>query len=313
MTVGKELALADFLLEGPMILIMQWLRQAGVLVTLVLASLAVTICGPRGGALAQSRNTITMYPSQSAGSVRPQIDGGTKQDPVVWPATLKYYLNGFFACTSTIVGERVVITAAHCLDENAATQIRFDDQNVVNLSCNHHPRYQPSYLFADVALCFSASPIPAAKFAFENLDLRVTTVRMGTSLFLLGFGCRDVLDVDNPAKSGQLYGGSAKVFKLPTRDEDHISTNDGVVICPGDSGGAGYILAAQGEPGGPRSIIGINSGYYAQARVSAITPLTGLVAAFISDWSTDNKATICGVHGPASNCRDRFVPQGGSR
>lgn len=254
--------------------------------------------------------TITMSPVANEGAGLPQIDGGQRQDPINWPATLKYFLKGEFACTSTIIGARVVITAAHCVDENAPVEVKMANGDQFHLTCSVHPKFDPDLLQADVALCLSDKEFSKNQ-AFENLDLRITHVRTATKLFLLGFGCRSVATLAEAG--GQLYGGTATVIKLPDPSDDHIRTQgvksnpDDAVICPGDSGGAAYVMNGSGATG-PRSIVGMNSGYIAQTRVSAITSLTGITSDFVHDWSLDKKVSICGVHDNAQNCRDRFTP-----
>jgi Trypsin len=245
---------------------------------------------------------IVMTGAASSAAGVTQIDGGTRQEAQNWPATLKYLVSDKFTCTSTIVGEQTIITAAHCLSDGTTAKVEIGDKNF-NLTCTQHPLFNRATLEADVALCFSKDAFP--KIGYENLDLSITRTVVGSVLFLLGYGCRDV---NAQGEFGQLYGGSATVFQLGSGAGNHTRTRDGVVICPGDSGGSAYILATKDEPIGPRSIVGIDSGYVAFSRVSTITPLAGIVADFIRDWSKDYKTTICGVHAGVMNCHDRFVP-----
>lgn len=246
---------------------------------------------------------IVMKKATRAGAGAPQVDGGTRQDVATWPATLKYFLSDRFACTSTIVGERTVITAAHCVVD--ATQAKVElGADTFPITCTTHPLFVRDTLEADVALCYSSKEFPKT-IGFENLDLRSTRVRIESNLFLLGYGCRDV---NTLAGDGELYGGSAKVFQMAASPTGHVRTRDGVVICPGDSGGSAYVLAVDDNPINPRSIVGINSGYIAFNRVSAIMGLTGVMAEFIRDWADDRKTRICGVHQDAQFCHDRFSP-----
>jgi hypothetical protein len=246
-----------------------------------------------------------MYTIKDSGDGRSTIDGGTRQNPEIWPATLKYNLGDQFTCTSTIVGEKTVITAAHCLQNGATANIRFQKDGVsVTLRCDHHPLYQRTGLINDIALCLSDKAIPTS-FLYENLDMRKERIAMKTSLFLLGYGCRNVQDVGDPTKIGQLYGGRSEVDKMPTAVDDHLETQGGVVICPGDSGGAAYVLAD--TESGPRAIVGINSGYFAMPRVSAISTFSEAAAKFIVKWSADHNTVICGVNDDATNCRERFA------
>ncbi len=136
--------------------------------------------------------------------------------------------------------------------------------------------------------------------------MRKERLAIKADLFLLGYGCRNVQDVGDPKKIGQLYGGLSKIDKLPTAADDHLETQGGVVICPGDSGGAAYALASKepGNEGGPRAVVGINSGYFAEPRVSAISTFSETAGKFIRRWANDHDTAICGVNNTAVNCRE---------
>jgi hypothetical protein len=246
---------------------------------------------------------IVMKKATPVGAGAPQVDGGTRQDVTTWPATLKYFLSDSFACTSTIIGERTVITAAHCVAGASQAKVELG-ADTFPIDCTTHPLFIRDTLEADIALCYSSKDFPST-IGFENLDLRSTRVRIDSNLFLLGYGCRNVNTLTG---DGELYGGSAKVHQLAMSPTGHVRTRGGVVICPGDSGGSAYMLAVDDKPVNPRSIVGINSGYIAVNRVSAITGLTGVMADFIRDWADDRKARICGVHQDAQFCHDRFSP-----
>ncbi|WP_199805317.1 trypsin-like serine protease [Bradyrhizobium pachyrhizi] len=77
---------------------------------------------------------LVMIESTNSGGGVVQIDGGAKQDTKNWPATLKYLVAGKFTCTSTIVGERTVITVAHCLPDGSTTRVEIGDKKF-NLTC----------------------------------------------------------------------------------------------------------------------------------------------------------------------------------
>jgi hypothetical protein len=265
-------------------------------------------CADPGRAREAAKPPLKMFQLEQASAGRSTIDGGSRQDEGDWPATLKYTADGRFTCTSTIVGQRAVITAAHCLDDGTTAEVQLPkDRQTITIRCEHHPRFNRRQLINDLAFCFSDNDFPP-RFGYENIDTHVTRIRRNTSLFLLGYGCRDVDDIGNPDKLGQLYGGFAPVGVLPTAANDHVETKGGLVICRGDSGGAAYVLAARDELSGPRSIVGINSGYFPKQRVSAITPFNGASTEFIHAWTADKKVFICGFHPQAINCRDRFVP-----
>jgi hypothetical protein len=246
---------------------------------------------------------IAMVPPIQMGAGSVQIDGGSKQDPDNWRATLKFLYANNLTCTSTIVGEHAVITAAHCISDGASYSVDLGATGTFELSCERNPKYVRKTLGGDVAMCFSATSLPNSG-GFENLDLN-SPIAAGTMLFLLGYGCRSVVTLDG---SGQLYGGSSNVLKLPTAKDDHLLTKGGVVICPGDSGGAAYLLAVEDHPVNPRSVVGINSSYDVSVRTSGITTFSGTTRDFILDWKKAKETTICGLDPNAVGCHDRFTP-----
>lgn len=246
---------------------------------------------------------IVMKPPtpQGAGSV--QIDGGSRQDPNHWQATLRFLAGKSLICTSTIVGQRVVLTAAHCIRDGAMYSIDLGPAGKYDLKCEKNPKYVRRTLQGDVALCYSGASLPNSG-GFENLYVDLP-IAIGTKLFLLGYGCRSVIRLDG---SGQLYGGSSKVLKLPSANDDHLLTKGGVVICPGDSGGAAYLLAVADHPVTPRSIVGVNSSFDVSDRSSGITTFSGSTLQFLFDWKKAKGTTICGLDLDAEGCHDRFIP-----
>lgn len=249
------------------------------------------------------RRIIVMAPPVPLGAGSVQIDGGSKQDPFNWRATLKFLYAKTLACTSTIVGEHALITAAHCISDGASYSVDLGAMGTFDISCERNPKFVRRTLVGDVAMCFSATSLPNAG-GFENLDMN-SPVASGTKLFLLGYGCRSVVTLDG---AGQLYGGTSKVLKLPTDKDDHLVTKGGVVICPGDSGGAAYLLAVEDHPVNPRSVVGINSSYDISARSSGITPFSGTTRDFILDWKKAKGTTLCGLDPNVIGCHDRFTP-----
>lgn len=253
----------------------------------------------------------------TAGTGLPQIVDGRQESETDWPATFRFFADDQFYCTSTMIGNRTILTAAHCIDPEKEQQIKISDRLSIKLTCDVHPQYRRFDLFSDIALCYSASDLPRTRqiagssmtYDFENLDLKITRVKLKTPIYFLGFGCRKYPDGTNGAAktTGQLYGGLAVLSALPRGPGEHFRTLGGVAICPGDSGGAAYVLSDTEKPAGPRSVIGLNSGYNPVGKVSDITTLYSLEK-FVRDWAEDNATKICGVHDGAEHCRAGYLP-----
>ncbi|HEX8663095.1 MAG TPA: trypsin-like serine protease [Beijerinckiaceae bacterium] len=254
-----------------------------------------------------------MSPPGQQGAGQAQIVDGKAQEEADWPSTLRFLVNNQFYCTSTIVGERVILTAAHCLVPGTPMKVDLGAGQAFNLTCELHPHYRRFDLYADIALCVSDRTLPRSRiigtqrvaFSYENLDLRITRMRSGAELFLLGYGCRVYPQTSATAASdtsGQLYGGIGRVVRVPVEAGRHITTSGQAGICPGDSGGAAYALSDIGTLKGPRSIVAINSGYVPENKISDLTALFGHISQFIRDWSDDHGVKICGIHPEAQNC-----------
>jgi len=267
-------------------------------------ALVVAVDGLTPAAKADGDEVTMMRVEPGAGNT--QMVNAVKQDAQKWPATLQYLVQNKFNCTSTVIGDRVVITAAHCLPQSGLANIKLFDVSY-KLRCTADPRYQSSNLTFDVAMCViddSQQTFPNNKFHYENLDLRITHVRLGQNLFLLGYGCRQfpVPGGDPAPQAGALYGGPSPVFDLARQPGGHLITKGGAVICPGDSGGAAYAMRDPDTITEYRSIVGLNSEYIDTVSESFITPLSGDVGEFIVDWMNDNGVSICGVKQGTSNC-----------
>ena len=253
------------------------------------------------GALAQTKpKAVVMSPPTDGGVAMPKIDGGARQDPRNWPSTLQYLVRGELHCTSTVIGAQVIITAAHCLEQNAEISVDLGRDGKRPLECEFHKQFDSRTLFADVALCKTRVAFPIPPGGFETLNFGSALMR-DAWLFLLGYGCRDVRRPER--MRGQLYGGLSQVELNCRRGPgDHVRIQNGVVVCPGDSGGAAYL----GKESGPRSVVGVNSGYQPLTRESFITPIAG-VAEFIRNWAYKEKLAICGLPPDRQACRPAFA------
>lgn len=164
-------------------------------------------------AASNEKKSILMERPGSSNAGGPTIDGGTKQDPNDWPATLKFEVDGRFACTSTIVGQRVIVTAAHCVTDGGTGVVRVASEGIENsIRCNQHPGFDSQSFLNDFALCISDKNFPS-RFGYENIEATTSLFAAGTNLFLLGYGCRDVSDAKIQTK---LASYTADRQKSPT-------------------------------------------------------------------------------------------------
>lgn len=240
-------------------------------------------------------------------------------------------------CTSTLVGESVLLTAAHCVDaEDAAkpTATRKPrlgvNGNEYTFTCEMFPEYSSAPVSSlrsvlDIALCFLDGDREAQLYSdistlrnradiYESmrLDFDETTVDYDVSTNIAGgYGCYYTIDgqgrmVENKG-DGRYRVGNVEIDPINnTIDPRYLysqsNVGDGRVdICQGDSGGPLYFH----DNGGARTIVGVNSGNKVRKfnHISVYTDFTqSYIAQWIQDWAMDHAVEICGVTSNSQNC-----------
>jgi Trypsin len=155
------------------------------------------------------------------------------------------------ACTGTLVGPRVVITAAHCVPRDPGTAITFEhDHGTTEAHCWRVPGYvaPPN---RDLALC-----------RLDNAPKDLTPERLGrrglpilsSHVAYVGYGCSKVrkwLTRMLHHQQGERRYGTGKIVE----SVEEVLTIVGHEICDGDSGGP--VFLGQPEAGGP--LVGVLS------------------------------------------------------
>lgn len=233
-----------------------------------------------------------------------QIIGGTKSDPADWPATFVFSDQ----CTSTVVGPRVVLTAAHCVADGAKGTIEVANQTEW-VTCSHHPDYRDDvakddpdwYKKAspDFALCSVAAPLP--ELPFENINKDSGRLAKGQKMRLVGFGCNEKGGSDGGF--GVLYEGVATIHKLPAPPSYYTVTLGGAAVCYGDSGGGVYLILDPNEV--RRFVMGVTSrGDISTESLLSTTSVGGFVS-WAESWAAARNLKICGMDDDTTGCKPR--------
>lgn len=160
--------------------------------------------------------------------------------------TQKASSSGVGICTATLVGAKIAVTAAHCVEPDGRHLLILDDVRYNVASVVRHPNYADKLFDYDVAIVKLAAA-PGLKPAALGVEAPV----VGQELTLIGYG---VIGQDADG-SGVKRIASNTVASLRVRSLSYRSAGNGVGnVCFGDSGGPSFATIND-----QRVVVGIHS------------------------------------------------------
>jgi hypothetical protein len=222
--------------------------------------------------------------------------GGEVVQPADYPASF-YTTQDKARCTSTMIGPRVLLTAAHCVADGGKITLSKAGASFGG-RCEHAPGYA-SDATADWALCKLEKSVPAV--LFETVNQSAALPKKGAKVLLAGFGCTKV--GGGGGNDGFYRIGEATVIAEPTATSNDIVAKGDAALCFGDSGGAAFVVATDAKQKGRRVLVSVNSRGNIQDTSYLSATSTRAGRAFFADWLARNQAEACGVNLNGTVCR----------
>lgn len=244
--------------------------------------------------------------AQAKPKVDPTLIGGQIAKRGHYPEVV-YISAGRSRCSATIVGERTLLTAAHCIkDGGEVWPAEFVvDQEVFKAKCDHHPDYDNDYTY-DYALCKISKDLKPKKYGI----IAKAGPEMNEKVLLMGYGCTDPRNENGEGggtggNDGKLRYGAAEVTMLPYDSNAHFHTVGESALCFGDSGGPAMEYMKNPEDS-EHYVLGVNS--MGDIRVRSLISSTYLdgFRSWAKAWAVAEKTEICGIN---ADCRAKNPPQ----
>jgi V8-like Glu-specific endopeptidase len=234
----------------------------------------------------------TQAPAPTGRTAEPIVNGDldTGDDAVV--AVVAF---GHAFCSGTLVSQRLVVTAAHCIDPAMTGGLKFSDMSIFfgsDLASGGttvqvqtglmHPMWNPSTFANDIALLLLTSPAPFDPVAMNTTHFDDTFINRRVRI--AGFGVTAATSMSTGTKR------QAMTTLTEYTPLDFKYSTDPGQTCFGDSGGPGFLTI-----GGKEVLAGVTSNGDPSCTVYGNDTRVDQYLSFIGDYLAANVG--CGADG----------------
>lgn len=203
-------------------------------------------------------------------------------------------------CSATLIGQRTLLTAGHCLDPRAlnATSMVVEAMNKPRLGqataadkylvveSAVHPRFSTQTLDNDIALALLDRAPPVAPIPWNRLSVSTFT---GRPLRALGYGT-----LGGPSGAGDGVRRSVDLtFRVLTSKLIRLGDQVGRGVCHGDSGGPSLHVFSDAVP----RVVGVHSYTLTEACTDGADTRVDTNADFILSWLEAHEPPSCADDG----------------
>jgi hypothetical protein len=202
-----------------------------------LRCLAVLALGVHAAAHGHENTRLIQGPAPDG--VVPTLINGTPVAPGAWKQTVRIQVGSSF-CTASVVGPRVLATAAHCTPNNGTATFRIDGVSYSARMTRH-----PDYPRRDIDLALGVITTEVRGIEYGILPDTVDVAKVNMPIRLMGYGCINP-GSGTGGNDGILREGMSTITRFSGNDIVTGQTN-GAALCFGDSGGPAWLEVRRGD------------------------------------------------------------------